>query len=802
MRTYTIRNGQQAGTLLAWWFVFTLFAANSWNPFGVLYFIGAPFLLIVPGALTLVLLRIANIDWAARALLSVALSVLELMALGLLGNALMPVFGELRPLDTAPVIWAVSTLFLALLTLTWWRFETITLSTSFNDPYVRRNAIFLMVPLVLVLMSAAGAYMLNSGGTNTLTLLMLLGAAVYSWSLFRNAERVASFVVPGALYLLSLALLLMTSLRGWFVSGHDIQREFFTFQLAKSAGHWSMAVYQDAYNACMSITVLPTILANMLHMPDAYVYKVFFQLIFAAAPLVAYLIARKWLSAPLAFLAGFFVISFPTFFQDMPFLARQEIAFLFYGAMLYVLFEDAFSKRSRTSLFLLFGLGVVLSHYSTTYTILFVLAATSVTAPLAIRVMRYLRTKHAFRDSAIGSPIPTAPLPERRVTVSKVLILFLAAMLWTSAITNTDAHARDVLGSTWQAVMGGVESERSVDVLTLFSFGRVKHTRTLDEYVQHVVEPHRALEPDAYYAPSTYEQYRLAELEPTTLPYTSLGALLQTSGVSIAAVVTFTGQLLAKLMQAAILIGFLYVLVRRAWIFRMNTEFYVLAGYALLFVALCTALPVLSIEYGLFRALMQSLFLLAPLVVVGMLALGTALAWFPMRFCRAVPRLRNRAAAPATHAQFMAGILGVLFFIYATGFMTQLVGGNVPPMHLNNVGDDYDHYVTTTEELEAIIWLKARLDQEAARMGVPPTVYADRYGHKKLRAFVLSHVSEDMLPASIRKDSYVFVGPAVLLRGTATVRYEGALIKYAYPIEFLDEQKEVVYDNGAVRIYR
>jgi hypothetical protein len=110
--------------------------------------------------------------------------------------------------------------------------------------------------------------------------------------------------------------------------------------------------------------------------------------------------------------------------------------------------------------------------------------------------------------------------------------------------------------------------------------------------------------------------------------------------------------------------------------------------------------------------------------------------------------------------------------------------------------------VTVPEEVEAIKWLEERLMADTAASGTQPVVQSDRYGEKKIRAFVLSRVNGDIFPGSIRKDSYVFVGPSILERGVAVVSYKGSLIKYSYPLEFLDANKNVVFDNGYVRIYR
>src|ERR1700680_2775123 len=76
-----------------------------------------------------------------------------------------------------------------------------------------------------------------------------------------------------ALFFIGLALLFTTSLRSWYATGHDIEREIYVFQLTNTHHIWSMAFYQDAYNACLSITILPTILTNLLVIQDIYVYK-------------------------------------------------------------------------------------------------------------------------------------------------------------------------------------------------------------------------------------------------------------------------------------------------------------------------------------------------------------------------------------------------------------------------------------------------------------------------------------------------------------------------------------------------
>ena len=55
-----------------------------------------------------------------------------------------------------------------------------------------------------------------------------------------------------------------------------------------------MAYLHGAYNACLSITILPTELEQIINVDNPYVYKFFFQLIFALCPVLAYGIARRY----------------------------------------------------------------------------------------------------------------------------------------------------------------------------------------------------------------------------------------------------------------------------------------------------------------------------------------------------------------------------------------------------------------------------------------------------------------------------------------------------------------------------
>ncbi|WP_181641900.1 hypothetical protein, partial [Nocardioides massiliensis] len=235
-----------------------------------------------------------------------------------------------------------------------------------------------------------GAIRLNNGADGDVALVShVLVLAAFAVLLVRRGTAGRDLRV---LYLSALALLLATSLRGWGVTGHDIQAEYGVFRLTQDAGHWSMDLMQNAYTACLSITILPVALAETTGLSGTIWFTVGLQVVFAAVPALAYLVYRRFVPQRLALVAVLFVVAFPTFHVDMPYLVRQEIAFLFVVLLLLVATDRGAPVRMRRVLAVVFGVGVIVSHYSTTYLLLLALGGGLVLYGLAALVTRRRRT--------------------------------------------------------------------------------------------------------------------------------------------------------------------------------------------------------------------------------------------------------------------------------------------------------------------------------------------------------------------------------------------------------------------------
>src|SRR6266496_6616437 len=325
--------------------------------------------ILLPGFLISLILRIRKISLWENLLFIVGLSIAFLEFGGLLLNILLPLFGVNNPLAFQNIVIGFDIYVLLLFIFAWVR--TKRLEVKIQLP--RRSKIekvLYTLPVFFPILAALGAIVLNNGGSDILTLILLGAIAVYSLLLVLFRDKIAVDLYAYAIFFIGIASLFTTSLRSWYITGHDIEREFYVFQLTNAHHIWNMAFYQDAYNACLSITILPTILTNLLAIQDMYVYKVIFQILFATSPVIVFFIMRKYTNLVFAFLSAFFFMSFPTFFNDMPMLNRQEIGFIFFGLVLYMMLLPELSLSMRKILFILFALSVVVSHYSTNFVLL------------------------------------------------------------------------------------------------------------------------------------------------------------------------------------------------------------------------------------------------------------------------------------------------------------------------------------------------------------------------------------------------------------------------------------------------
>lgn len=704
---------------------------------------------------------------------SVAGVALLLMVSGLSVNIVLPLFGIQHPLDAIPVASLADVLVICLYLVRRRYPEQSVLSGQIRVLEAREGRL-LVASLLCVGLAVMGANRLNNGAGDAISLTALIAMVTTLVLLLWWQAGVGEAVTSLTLYGISLGLLLMTSLRGWYVTGHDIQVEYRVFQLTEAHGHWSMSYFQDAYNACLSITILPTVISQVVHVDNPYVYKVFFQVLFAMVPVLVYTIARRYWTRPISVLAAIYFIGIPTFFTDMPFLNRQEMAFLFICVAILSITNVEWGLRRRQLAFLGAALGVELSHYSSMYFFLATLVMAWVAQVVLGLSVRRWRRRSDKSSISWGTTV-------RTIGLWLILAVVAIAFAWGQLVTNT---AGSVVADARSAVAGfmGSNGTRSGDVSNFLFSGKALNLPTVwADYHQATFQQRAALTPSSYVPASVVDRYRtplVSGLGP--LPSTSLGHFLDKLGVSPAGVNTIVRNAAAKDEQLFAFVGFLAFLAIRRLRQHVGREVFCIGLGSMAMLAVIIVLPNLSIDYGVLRAFQEALIVVAPILVAGSLA----------------------AFSPFGHAWAfrISAAVCLAVFISTTGLLPELLGGYPAQLSLNNSGEYYDIYYTHPQEVAAVEWLGT--EPAVLSEGVQGSFDPTRFAFSEQSNVVGDQTVTDIYPPLVKKASWLIVGYSTLHTRISTSFYDGDLISYIYPLGFLRSSKNLVYNNGGAEIFK
>jgi uncharacterized membrane protein len=705
-----------------------------------------------------------------RAGYSVTVVLLLLLLGGLFVNTVLPWMGIYHPLDTVPVVIVADLLDGGLLLFRCrfparmrWRVRMASLG--------RRECRLLVASALCVPLVVMGATRLNNGAGDQLTLAGLACMLVTFTLLLRWLQWVREGVISAVIYLISLSALLMTSLRGWSVTGHDIQGEYLVFQLTAAHGHWDISSLPNStYNACLSITILPTEISRVVHVYDPDVFKLFFQILFALCPVLVYAISRRHWSKLISVLAVIYFVGFPTFFTDMPYENRQEIAFLFVAAGILAMTNYWWTASQRRAGLVVAAIGIELSHYSTMYIFLGILIVGWVAARLLTRLPWYSRRyfKGASRTSSRGMVGYT-------VNIGSIVATAAILVAWGGLATGTAGSALSAIKSAFSSSGG-----RSADVLYGLLHGSAQPPQVLlNQYRQQTLKQNAAA--GSFFVPASLAaEYPTPYVTLPSLPLTEVGRLLNDHGIQVSTVNEDVRQGAAKDEQLFIGIGVIAIMVAAGFRRKIGAEFIALSIGSIVMLALITILPQLSAEYGVSRAFQEALIMIAPVLVIGSLTVFSPLGevW------------RARAAT----------VLCLGFFFSTIGLMPQLLGGYPPQLNLNNSGQYYNDYYVHPQELAAVSWL-------ANKPGVVPNGLQASDPPNRFDFLAPSDVTGKQyvipaFPTLIERKTWLLLDYATVRTQIGTVTLDGDLINYIFPMALVDSSKNLVYNNGGAAIYK
>ncbi|GAB1646599.1 hypothetical protein [Krasilnikovia sp. MM14-A1259] len=755
-----------------WWPLAAVAVVNVVIVVGVLSPIRAvvvfPLVILLPGHLTRRLARIHRPSGPDRLLHTVAFGVLWLIGI----SFLLGLLGALRP------VWCLAAF--DAVTLTLGVATVLRDGTAGARPRLPRRpvrpleATAVVLAALAVVLAATGARQLTAGGSYALTAAgFTIGTLAVVLLVIAAGVRAHRDVLPAAaavVYLLGLAMLLATSLRGVGVTGHDIKPEFRVFQDTLTSGQWHPDVVLADYNACLSITTLPTLLHHLLGIAPLDVFRVGNQVLFALVPVAVLLVARTLLPMATATLAAVLYVAFPTFVNDMPMLNRQEIALLFFAVAVLTLVDGRSSRRQRTTIFAAMVAGMTVSHYSTTYVAGGVLFVAWLLAA-AVRLIRRPESPIRARLRAYASPLvqPRGGNGPSLLTWRAVAIVVACAAVW-SLTSGSGAGLVGTVRDTVAAVAsaGGTESD-AVGYSFLRSGPPVSDRQALGEFTTT-----HGSQPDAT------EQAGIAAtcpvvLEPEpVLTRTPAGTALAEAGLPPAAVNRWWRQLTVVLYEGGALVGLVLL-----WLFSRRdggpARILAIIGAGMLTALAGTVvLPQISVDYGLLRLFQQSLVVLAPAVMLAVAAGARPLG----------PR-----AAAVVGAFVVTGCL-----ISTSGLVPRLTGDFPAQLNLANTGAYHRAYLTGEDDLATARWVGDHLPAGAL-------LSADSADFRTLRATTRLYPLEGVAPGMVPDAAYLQVSTVGPDRAEAVAITRDRILTYTFRLSCVTRGRPLLFQTGSHRVY-
>jgi len=722
--------------------------------------LGFLFLITIPGLLIMLCFKIKNTGFWEYLVYTIGLSIAFIMFAGLTVNWTLPALGITdKPLSLWPILISFNIFLLALWVTALNRNDDFKPKPFLIPKLDALNNIFFIIPMFFPILSVLGAFLLNNHGPNILTMIMLGGIAVYVLLLVLFRKRLNHNIYPWALWMIGLALLFSGWMRGWFINGADNSLEYYIFKLTLSKSQWSLSNYYHTYNAMLSLNILPSIIGMILNIKDQFLFKFYFQIITSFMMIISYIYIKKIFNLRIAFLGTLFFLSLPMLYSGTSIAIRQEMALLFFGLMILSLFTKEIKQSLKKTLFVIFGASMIVSHYSTAYIALAIFSLTY--------ILIFIYKIHENKKIKKGKIYPSQK-SEFYLTGALVLLLLLFGFLWYNQVTPTGNGLIDFMGRSISN-FGNIFNEDNQlgnqgvigNFFTLHN--KQNPSQILDTYTQLSMNNSDI---KSTYLSSKYFSPHLTNSYEKNLIYNKNFTLIRIYIEFIARVL--------------LVFGFLILLIDwlNKWTKNRDTfnEFKLLM-ISFMLVAICLILlPFFSISYDLARFYQQGILVLSPLVILGGL--------FTFKLFN-----KNKSLIIVTCFIF-------LYFLFISGFNFHYLMNPDSTMRLGNYGGEYRRYYTDSSILNPFKWLTKNSNGA--------TLNIDNVYSYKLNIIEVNNifVKKTVFPYNIDKQNYVYSGYNNNFFGFGTSVYNSYWFSFNFPTEFLNDNKNKIYNNGGSEIFK
>lgn len=710
------------------------------------------FIIIVPGLLIMLMMKIREVGFWEYLVYTVGLSVAFIMFAGLAVNWILPWLHITdKPLALWPILLSFNLFLLIMANVAYRRNKDLKFELKFPQ-LDALNRIFFIIPMFFPVLAVLGAFILNNNGPNTLTMIMLGGIAVYVFAVVLFHKRLNENVYPWVLFLISSSLLIMTFLRSWYISGHDILTENYVLKETLKKAFWSFNNINHPYNSCLSVTILPAIFKFFTNFLEKY-WFIINQFLFTLAPIALWILTKKYSNNLLAFLASFIFLSHQVFFTDLPYAGRQEVALFFLIVFLLALFN----KSKYTIITLIFGLSIIISHYSTMYLTISVLCFSYLFFLLNSKIKNRQNNWTKSKSSINGYLL---------------LIILLFSFLWYFSLSNTSNGLTNVLSISIENIGSTIGEElhapgASLQSQLTLAKSNVDSAKLLKEYEVSKRQEYINKTFLQLYDSDTYTNYQIRPIYPTYITNQFPNKTIKTI-YNIANLIKISIKIFA-------LIGaiYLFILLKRK---KQDIEYSIMGFVFLMILIVTIVLPFITVKYDLGRVYLQAFIFLALPIVYGVLAVT--------KFIREEYRI------------LILTFIILAWFIAETGALYQLSGSYDVGIALSNQGDYYERYYTHKDEVSSASWLNQTITKSSI-------IYTDKYAGNKIRSLDgIKITSSDVIPGSIDRRAYVYLSYTNKVKQRGFQFYNVGVLSYNYPIAFLNANKNKVYNNDGSEIFK
>lgn len=379
---------------------------------------GFIFLTVLPGLLIVSILRLDKLNFTEKFVLSWGISIAFVTLLGLLINTIVLFSGHTNVLSLNVLLFSFNSVIIVLTVANYFYNK----DRSYKLPSLSFNKLewaIIIFSFYLVLMSIAGVILLEKTGNNIILMLLFLIIPLYVCIITIFRDKFPKRLYPLVIFLIGLSILLIMCLRSSHIMGVDIHVEYSIFHNTLINNYWKISQHPTIADACITISLLPAIYQKILSVDPEMLFKFLFVFLFSISTVLIYLISNKYVKKEYAFIAAFFFMSQLSFFtaETNP---RTNLAILFVMMGLLVFFNERMTLPKKRSLFILFLVACVLSHYSTTYIFFIILLLGLLVNYLSKRVNKISKSYSI-----------------ETLTTTNLIVLFFSIMfLWYAQITQ------------------------------------------------------------------------------------------------------------------------------------------------------------------------------------------------------------------------------------------------------------------------------------------------------------------------------------------------------------------------------